>query len=116
MAEAKAQVPDCAFSGVGKGDWPMVKAYFRMIDQPEQSAVTLPNILATHRKRTVRRMMGQIVVLCVQDGSDLNYNSLDECEGLGVIGTNQIGAKSRGLHLHSTLAVAPNGLSFRTYG
>jgi hypothetical protein len=27
-----------------------------------------------------------------------------------VIGTNQTGAKSRGLHLHSTFAVAPNGL------
>jgi len=55
-------------------------------------------------------MMGQKVVLCVQDGSDLEYNSLDRCEGLGVIGTNQTGAKSRGLHLHSTLAIAPNGL------
>ena len=110
VAAAKAQVPARAFSGVAQGDWPMVKAYYRMIDQPEESAVSLPNILATHRGRTVRRMMGQKVVLCVQDGSDLHYNNLDQCEGLGVIGTNQTGAKSRGLHLHSTLAIAPNGL------
>jgi hypothetical protein len=55
-------------------------------------------------------MMGQQTVLCVQDGSDLNYTNLDRCEGLGVIGSNQTGAKSRGLHLHSTLALAPNGL------
>ena len=110
VAAAKAQVPDRAFSGVAKGDWPAVKAYYRMIDQPEDSAVGLPNILAPHRERTVRRMMGQKVVLCVQDGSDLEYNTLDRCEGLGVIGTNQTGAKSRGLHLHSTLAIAPNGL------
>lgn len=39
-----------------------------------------------------------------------DYNNLDQCEGLGEIGANQTGAKSRGLHLHSTLAVAPNGL------
>ena len=110
VAAAKAQVPDRAFSGVAKGDWPMVKAYYRMIDQPEESMVSLPTILATHRERTIRRMMGQKVVLCVQDGCDLDYNSLDQCEGLGVIGTNQTGAKSRGLHLHSTLAIAPNGL------
>jgi len=110
MAAAKAEVPDRAFSGVAKGDWPAVKAYYRLIDQPEESAVTLPNILAPHRGRTVRRMMGQQTVLCVQDGSDLNYNNLDRCEGLGVIGSNQTGAKSRGLHLHSTLALAPNGL------
>jgi len=110
VATAKAQMPDRAFSGVAKGDWPAVKAYYRMIDQPDDSAVSLPNILAPHRERTVRRMMGQKVVLCVQDGSDLDYNNLDQCEGLGVIGTNQTGAKSRGLHLHSTLAIASNGL------
>jgi hypothetical protein len=110
VAAAKAHMPDRVFSGVAKGDWPAVKAYYRMIDQPDDSAVSLPNILAPHRERTVRRMMGQKVVLCVQDGSDLDYNNLDQCEGLGVIGTNQTGAKSRGLHLHSTLAIASNGL------
>lgn len=110
MATAKADVPEGTFSGVAKGDWPAVKAYYRLIDQPEESAVTLPNILAPHRGRTIRRMMGQQTVLCVQDGSDLNYNNLEQCEGLGVIGSNQTGAKSRGLHLHSTLALAPNGL------
>lgn len=110
VATAKAEVPDRAFSGVAKGDWAAVKAYYRMIDQPEDSAVNLSNILAPHRKRTVRRMMGQKTVLCLQDGSDLNYTNLDQCEGLGEMGANQTGAKSRGLHLHSTLAVAPNGL------
>jgi hypothetical protein len=110
VAAAKAEVPDRAFSGVAKGDWAAVKAYYRMIDQPEESAVNLSNILAPHRKRTVRRMMGQKTVLCLQDGSDLNYTNLDQCEDLGEMGTNQTGAKSRGLHLHSTLAVAPNGL------
>jgi len=110
VAAIKAEVPDRAFSGVAKGDWPAVKAYYRMIDQPDDSAVSLPNILLPHRQRTIRRMQGQKTVLCVQDGSDLDYTNVDKCEGLGVIGTNQTGAKSRGLHLHSTLAVAPNGL------
>lgn len=110
VAGAKGQVPDRAFSGVAKGDWAAVKAYYRMIDQPEGSAINLPSILAPHRRRTVRRMMGQKTVLCVQDGSDLNYTNLDRCKDLGEIGANQTGAKSRGLHLHSTLALAPNGL------
>jgi hypothetical protein len=109
-AEDKAQVPSRAFSGVAKGDWPKVKAYYRMIDQPEDSAVSMPNILAPHRERTVRRMMGQRTVLCIQDGSDLNYTNLGKCTGLGEIGTNQTGAKSHGLYLQSTLAVATNGL------
>ncbi|MEE8308644.1 MAG: IS4 family transposase [Gammaproteobacteria bacterium] len=110
VAAAKAEVPDRAFSGVAKGDRAAVKAYYRMIDQPQESAINMANILAPHRRRTVRRMMGQKTVLCVQDGSDLPYTNLDQCEGLGEIGTNQTGAKSRGLHLHSTFAVAPNGL------
>ena len=110
VAAAKAEMPDRAFSGVAKGDWAAVKAYYRMIDQPDESAVNMPNILLPHRQRTVRRMQGQKTVLCLQDGSDLDYNNLDQCQGLGEIGTNQTGAKSHGLHLHSTLAVAPNGL------
>jgi len=110
VAAAKAEVPDRAFSGVAKGDWPAVKAYYRMIDQPEESAVTMSNILAPHRSRTVKRMTGQKIVLCIQDGSDLNFNNLNRCEGLGEIGSNQTTAKARGLHLHSTLAIAPNGI------
>ena len=110
VAAAKAEEPGRAFSGIAKGDWPAVKAYYRMIDQPETSEVTLANILAPHRVRTVRRMMGQKTVLCVQDGSELNYTNLDKCTDLAVLKANQTGAKMRGLNLHSTLAIAPNGL------
>jgi hypothetical protein len=67
VAQAKAEVPSRAFSGVAKGDWAATKAYYRMIDQPETSAVTMANILAPHRQRTARRMMGQKVVLCLQE-------------------------------------------------
>jgi hypothetical protein len=70
----------------------------------------MENILLPHRERTMRRMMDYSKVLCIQDGSDLNYNNLDQCEGLGVIGTNQTGAKSKGLHQHSTFVVTTEGL------
>ena len=110
IVESKAQEPGRAFSGVPQGDWPAVKAYYRLIDHPDEAAVSLPQILQPHRERTLRRMQGQRTVLCLQDGTDLDYTSLAQCEGLGVIGSNQTGAQSRGLHLHSTLAVGPNGL------
>jgi len=87
-----------------------VRAYYRLIDHADEDAVNMPHILKPHRERTVRRMKAQRTVLCIQDGSDLDYTSLAQCEGLGVIGTNQTSAQSRGLHLHTTLAVAPNGL------
>lgn len=110
VAAAKAEDPGSAFSGVVKGSWSNTKAYYRMIDQPEDSAVNLPNILEPHRKRTARRMMGQKTVLCIQDGSELNYTNLDQCKDLGFLKSNQTGAKMMGLNLHSTLAIATNGL------
>jgi hypothetical protein len=110
VAEAKADKPGRAFTGVAEGDLAAVKGYYRFIDMPDDSAVTMANILLPHRERTVRRMQQQRTVLCIQDGTDLDYSGLDQCEGLGVIGTNQTGAKSSGLHLHSTLAVAPSGV------
>lgn len=109
-AGAQAINPDRAFSGVAKGDWAAVKAYYRLIDHADETAVSMENILLPHRERTMRRMKAQQTVLCVEDGSNLDYSSLDCCEGLGVIGSNQTGAKSRGLYLHSTLAVTTDGL------
>jgi hypothetical protein len=110
VAKAKAKMPGRSFSGVAKGDWPAVKAYYRFVDQPEQSAVDMTSILAPHRQRTIQRMKGQKTVLCIQDSCKLNFNNLDKCTGLGEIGTNQTGAKAHGLNLHSTFTVTTNGI------
>ncbi|MDD2597861.1 MAG: DUF4338 domain-containing protein [Kiritimatiellae bacterium] len=40
VAAAKADNPGRAFSGVAAGNWPAVKAYYRMIDQPDDSHST----------------------------------------------------------------------------
>ena len=109
-AHRQAQEPGRAFTGVARGDPAAVKGYYRLIDQPEASAVTVSNILAPHRERTRQRMQGQRTVLCIQDGSDLNFTRHGRCEGLGVIGRNQTGATARGLHLHATLVVSETGL------
>jgi hypothetical protein len=109
-ALAQANQPGKAFCSVAQGDWAAAKGYYRMIDSAQDSAVTLEAILAPHRWRTLQRMQAQATVLCIQDGTDVNYNGLAQCQGLGVIGTNQTGAVSRGLHLHSTLVVSTEGL------
>ena len=109
-AAVQARAPTGSFPGAAEGDRAVIKGHYRLIDQPDDSAVTLENILLPHRLQTLRRMQADRTVLCVHDGTDLNYNGAAECEGLGVIGTNQTGAESRGLHLHSTLAVSEKGL------
>ncbi len=110
ISRKQGENPGCSYSGASEGNWPEVKGYYRFIEKPDDSAVTMENILLPHREQTIRRMKAEKVVLCPQDGSDLNFNNLDHCKGLGVIGSNQTGAKSRGLHLHSMLAMTTNGL------
>lgn len=109
-AKLQGDSPTLSFPAAAKGDKTLVKGHYRLLDQPDDSAVTMENILLPHRQQTIRRMKDQKMVLCIQDGSSLNYNGAAECKGLGAIGSNQTGAKSLGLHLHSTLVVNDEGL------
>ena len=47
----------------------------------------------------------------VQDGTRLNFTRRSQTRGLGTIGSNQTGAAARGLDLHTTLAVNPDGVA-----
>lgn len=109
-AQELSDKPGSSYSNVAKGDWAATKGYYRMIDTPENSAMTMENILLPHRERTVRRMQAEQVVLCITDKTDLNYNNLSKCQGLGVIGTNQTGAQAHGLKMCSTYVLNPQGL------
>ena len=110
-AEQMAQSPMRAITGATNGVRALVKGHYRLIDQPAESAVTVENILAPHRERTLRRMRGHDTVLCIQDGSSLNFTRRSQTRGLGTIGSNQTGAVARGLDLHTTLAVNPDGVA-----
>ena len=110
IARMKGEQPGSGFADVAGGDWAATKGYYRLIDHPDEEAVNMEGILAPHRERTIRRMQGQRVVLCIQDGSTLDFSGLAQCEGLGVTGSNQTSAQTRGLQLHSTLAVTTRGL------
>jgi len=91
-------------------------AFYRLIEMPEESAVTVANILAPHRERGIQRIRGQRTVLAVQDGTDLNFTRRPGTDGLQLIGKNQTGSKSLGLHLHATLAVTGTGLPLGVLG
>ncbi len=109
-AHHMAQYPMRSITGASHGDRALIKGHYRLIDQPAESAVTVENILAPHRKRTLQRLQSEATVLCIQDTTSLNFTAHGEKEGLGVLGSNQTGAWSRGLHLHTTLATTPDGV------
>ena len=108
-AQQMAESPTRAITGATNGARALVKGHYRLIDQPADSAVTVGNILAPHRERTLRRMQAHDTVLCIQDGTRLNFTRRGQTQGLGAIGSNQTGAVARGLELHTTLAVNPDG-------
>ena len=96
--------------GAAQQDRAAVKGHYRLIDQPADSQVTPENILAPHRQRTLRRMQGQAAVLCIQDGTDLNFAEHGGCVGLGQIGKNSNAQGTLGLHMHSMLVVNGDGI------
>ena len=116
-AAMQAAAPTASVPAAALGRRALVKGHYRLIDQPLESAVTPQNILAPHRERTLRRMRGEDVVLCLQDGTDLNFAEHPGCAGLGIIAKNRRSKASQGcgqgmlgLHMHSTLPVSAAGI------
>ncbi len=105
-----AAYPGGKINANSASDRTAISAFYRLIEAPAESAVTVKNILAPHRERSIQRIRGQRTVLVLQDGTDLNFTTRPGCTDLQVIGKNQTGARSFGLHLHATLAVTQTGL------
>lgn len=74
FAHTLGEMPGRAFCGAAQGDKASVKAYYRLIEQADDSQITMEAILAPHQSRTVQRMKAQSTVLCIQDGTDVNYS------------------------------------------
>ena len=108
--ELQAKAPAKTFFSAAAGDQAAVTGYYRLIERPDESKATPEAILATHRARTEQRMRKQEAVLCIQDGTDLNFATHPLCEGLDRIGRNRNSKGTLGLHLHSTLAVGGDGI------
>lgn len=109
MVSHKAAQPQGSYAQASGGQRHGLKAYYRFLNN-EREELNLESLLETHRRQTVRRMKGESSVLIVQDTTDLNFSTRSQCDGLGQIGTNQTGAKSGGLRLHTSLALNEEGL------
>lgn len=108
VGEQAAQ-PSGSYAQAAGGNRYALKGYYRFLNR-EREDLNLETLLQTHRRQTIRRMKQESTVLIVQDTTELNFSSRTHCEDLGQIGTNQTGAQSRGLDLHSCLAVGQSGL------
>ena len=109
IVAAKAQNPSASYSECFAGNRHQLKAYYRFIASPRK-AICTQGILHGHRQQTIGRMKEQKRVLVIQDTTDLNFSERLHCNGLGDVGKNQTGAISRGLKMHSALALGEQGL------
>jgi hypothetical protein len=109
IAEDRSKRPDVSYLEAVGGDRSAAKGYYYFIDSARKT-LDAEAMLKTHRERTVERIMAQDTVLVVQDTTDLNFSTRHHTEGLGLIGSNQTGAESLGLKLHSSLALTTDGL------
>ena len=109
IARDQAAQPNGSYAQAAGGHRHALKGYYRLLNH-ESPELDPERLLQSHRARTIRRMSQERTALIVQDSSDLNFSTRSQCQGLGQIGTNQTGAQSRGLRLHSSLALSQNGL------
>ena len=104
IVEAFANLPQASIPQAS-GLWSKTKATYRFLNNDK---VTPQNILQPHQHTTQHRVSEQKVVLAVQDTTTLNYTHLPQTQGLGHIGTDP---RSRGIVLHTTLALTPERLA-----
>lgn len=109
IVEDRARHPDGSYLEAAGGNRYATKGYYSFIDNPRDT-LHPESMLATHRKRTIERMMNHKMALVVQDTTDLNFSTRPHTKGLGLVGANQTGAESLGLKLHTSLALSPEGL------
>lgn len=115
IVRRQAQNPSASYTQCVDGNRHELKAYYRFIGNPREQ-ISPEGILAGHRQQTLGRMKGRKRVLVIQDTTDLNFSERLHGNGLGVIGTNQTGAQSPGLKMHSTLALTEEGLPLGVLG
>jgi len=83
------------------------KAIYRLINNEK---ITEEVVLNAHRKATIQQIeeSGEQIILSIQDTTTLNYTSHKKTEGLGDFGATP---DSRGLIVHSALAVTTQGIA-----
>lgn len=99
-ADSTVQVPQAC-----DGDRARTKAAYRFFDHAQ---VSMQRLLEPHYDATLRRCRGQSVILAAQDSTSLNYTAHPATDDLGPLNTRS--DRSRGLWMHDTLALTPDGV------
>lgn len=90
-----------------QGSWAEMISAYRLLGNDR---VLPEEILRSHREQTLARMSAYKRVVAIQDTTTLCYSSHPATKGLGSIAQGGRGQKSKGLFLHSTMAMTTTGV------
>jgi hypothetical protein len=85
------------------GSWSQTKAVYRFLSNPR---LDIDHFMQPLVDTTLDSIRSLPTILAVQDTSSTNYAALKQTRGLGPLNDSD----ARGLHVHSTLAVRPDGV------
>lgn len=88
------------------GKWADIKGAYRFLSNP---AVDPNDIQIGHRAIVKDACENELVVLCIQDTSILDFTHQKAMKNLGKVGPGQ--GEGRGVHQHTALAVTPEGVT-----
>jgi len=91
-------------------DTSAIRAYYQLLDPQDPNLIRPEDLVAVHRQRTIERMRGQEVVLCLIDETKINYSSLATFDGFDTIERSQTSSEAKGGRLHATVPVTEEGL------
>lgn len=108
LVETFAERPGSSIPEACQG-WAATRAAYQFFDNEKVEAEA---IIASAAQATLRRCQGQQVVLAVQDTTSLDYSSQTKIAGLGPLESPDY----RGLFVHTTLVVSPEGVPLGLIG
>jgi hypothetical protein len=104
LAKQRAEKPNGSIAE-SCGSKSGTKAAYRLLDNEDIEAEA---IQSGHRKATVERLVGEKVILAVQDTTQLNYTSHAATQNLGYLQD----LSHQGMLVHTTLAVNPHRVPY----
>lgn len=115
IAREKGEDPFASYAKVANGIRTDIAQYYKLLNSKSEN-ISAESLTAKHKENTICRMANFEEVLSIHDSSSLNYGTLKETKGLGVISKNKNSKGTRGLLTHTRLACTIDGIPLGVLG
>lgn len=86
-----------------EGNESLLRKFYRFLDNKSKD-INFDSLQYCHRINSIKRMNFCKEIKVIVDASDLNFENLKHCTGLGVISVKKGGSSSKGIRLYTSMA------------